>query len=48
MVKLYVKKITSGAINPNTGEAWKIEDVPQRWQAEVREMLENNEINSEE
>ena len=43
MVKIYVKKITSGAINPDTGEPWKIEDVPARWQDAVREALENNE-----
>lgn len=41
MVKLYVKKIVSGAINPATGEAWKIEDVPSRWREVVREALEN-------
>lgn len=43
MVKLYVKKITSGAINPNTGEAWRLEDVPPMWYEKVKEMLENKE-----
>lgn len=41
MVGLYVKYIIEKKINTRTGEAWKIEDVPQRWQAEVRERLEN-------
>lgn len=41
MVKLYVKKITEGAINPATGEVWKIDDVPERWREQVREALEN-------
>lgn len=41
MVKLYVKKIVNGEINPATGEPWKIEDVPIRWREEVREALEN-------
>ncbi len=40
MVKLYVKKIKSGAINPETGEAWTIDDVPVRWREAVREELE--------
>ena len=43
MVKLYVKKILEGAINPATGAPWKIEDVPTRWQEQVREALENRE-----
>lgn len=41
MVNLYVKKITSGAINPATNEPWTIEDVPTRWREQVREALEN-------
>ena len=41
MVKLYIKKITEGAVNPNTGEPWKIDDVPERWREQVREALEN-------
>lgn len=41
MVKLYIKKILEGAINPTTGEAWKIDDVPERWREQVREALEN-------
>jgi len=41
IVKLYVKKITSGAINETTGLPWTIEDVPERWREEVRKELEN-------
>lgn len=41
MVNLYIKKITEKAINPSTGEIWKIEDVPIRWRELVREALEN-------
>lgn len=43
MVKLYVKKIVEGAINLTTGEAWTINDVPERWRESVREELENKE-----
>lgn len=41
MVKIYIKKIISGAINQETGLPWAIEDVPERWREEVREALEN-------
>ena len=41
MAKIYVKKIVEGAINPATDEAWTINDVPARWQDQVKEMLEN-------
>lgn len=44
MVKLYVKKITEGAINPATGAPWTIDDVPEKWMEEVREALENGGI----
>lgn len=40
MIKFYVEKIQSRAINPNTGEAWTIEDVPKLWRAKVRKALE--------
>ena len=43
MVKIYVKKITSKAINAETGAPWTIDDVPERWRDEVIEALENNE-----
>lgn len=41
MVDKYVKLISSGTVNDKTGEPWKIEDVPARWQDAVREALEN-------
>lgn len=41
MVKIYVKKIVNGEINPKTGKAWTIDDVPQKWREAVREELEN-------
>ena len=42
MVNLYVKYITEKRINPRTGEAWKIDDVPELWREQVREAIENN------
>ena len=42
MAKIYYRKIIAGDINPATGEAWKIEDVPERWRAEVQELLNGN------
>lgn len=41
MVKLYIRKITSGDINPVTELPWTIDDVPERWREQVREALEN-------
>lgn len=41
IVGLYVRKITEHQINPATGAAWTIEDVPIKWRDEVREALEN-------
>lgn len=40
MVKIYVKQIKNGVINPATGKAWCLEDVPIRWREEVRKALE--------
>ncbi len=40
MIKFYVEKIRSGAINPNTGGAWVAEDVPKLWRAKVQKELE--------
>ena len=40
MAKLYFKKITGGEVNPATGKAWVIDDVPSRWRAEVQAMLD--------
>ena len=42
MAKIYYRKIIAGDMNPATGEAWKIEDVPERWKAEVQELLNGN------
>lgn len=40
MVKFYTEKIKNGVINPSTGEAWKIEDVPSLWRNKVEKALE--------
>ena len=40
MAKLYAQKITNNEINALTGEAWKLEDVPMLWRAEVQEALD--------
>lgn len=40
MAKIYYRKITAGDINPATGEAWKIDDVPERWRDEVQALLD--------
>lgn len=39
MAKLYYNQIVNGVINKKTGEPWKLEDVPEKWRAEVAEML---------
>lgn len=39
MVNFYVSKIQRGDINPKTGEAWKVADVPVKWRAAVEEAL---------
>lgn len=35
MVNFYVAKIKNEDINPNTGEKWKLEDVPKLWKDKV-------------
>lgn len=40
MAKIYHRKILNGEINPATDEAWTIDDVPERWRAEVEEMFD--------
>jgi hypothetical protein len=40
MAKIYYRKIVEGDINPATGRAWIIDDVPERWRAEVQAMLD--------
>jgi|BioPla2DNA2_1021312.scaffolds.fasta_scaffold360342_2 hypothetical protein len=42
MAKIYYRKIVEGDINPATGAAWNINDVPERWRAEVYELLNGN------
>ena len=39
MAKLYYNKITNQETNPETGEAWKLEDVPMLWRAEVEAIV---------
>jgi len=39
MAKLYAQKINNQEINAQTGEAWKLEDVPMLWRAEVEALL---------
>ena len=41
MAKIYYRKISGGDINPATGQAWTIDDVPARWRDEVQAMLES-------
>lgn len=40
MAKLYAQKITNNEINAQTGEAWKLEDVPMLWREEVGRVLD--------
>ena len=40
MAKLYAQKITNKEMNQQTNEAWKLEDVPMLWRAEVEALLE--------
>lgn len=40
MAKIYARKIHDGAINANTGEAWKLEDVSMRWREATAKELE--------
>ena len=47
MAKLYAQKITNNEMNALTGEAWKIEDVPMLWRAEVQALLEESDENTE-
>ena len=39
MVKFYVDKIQRGVVNPKTGEAWKVDDVPKLWKSKVEAAL---------
>lgn len=42
MGRFYGTKIKSGEINPKTGEAWKLADVPKLWKAATEAWLEAN------
>ena len=44
MAKLYLLKINNKEINPQTGETWKLEDVPMLWRAEVEGLLTATEL----
>ncbi len=43
MAKIYARKIYEGAINPKTGEAWRLEDVSARWREATEKELEKYE-----
>lgn len=40
MAKIYYRKITAEDINPATGVAWNVSDVPERWRYEVQALLD--------
>jgi len=42
MAKLYARKIINKEINAMTGEVWVIADVPERWTAEVQDILDGS------
>lgn len=42
MGRFYGTKILNGEINPKTGEAWKIEDVPKLWKHATEVWLNEN------
>lgn len=42
MGRFYGTKILDGDINPATGEAWKLEDVPKLWRKATERWLEQN------
>ena len=44
MAKLYLQKINKQEINAQTGEVWKLEDVPMLWRAEVEALLTATEV----
>lgn len=39
MVAFYVTKIKNQEKNPETGEVWKLEDVPKLWKNKVEAVL---------
>jgi hypothetical protein len=40
MEPIYLRMIRKGEINPKTGEAWTVEDVPLLWRENVRKELD--------
>lgn len=42
MAAFYGTKIRNGEINPKTGSAWTIEDVPKLWRAKTAAWLAQN------
>lgn len=40
MAAIYATLIKDGAINPKTGESWKVEDVNVIWRASVKKLLD--------
>lgn len=42
MGTFYGKKIRNEEINPKTGKAWKLDDVPSFWKERTNRWLKNN------
>ncbi len=42
MGAFYGSKIRNGEINPKTGDAWKLADVPTFWRAKTENWLKDN------
>ncbi len=42
MAAFYGMKIKNGEINPRTGLAWTIDDVPKFWKPKVQKWLDDN------
>ena len=40
MVQKYARVLEGREVNPSTGEAWKITDVPTIWRTKVQEKIE--------
>ena len=40
MARIYYRKIRGGDVNPDTGDPWHIDDVPDRWKAAVQALLD--------
>lgn len=44
MGKFYGEKILDGMINPKTGKAWTIKDVPDYWRKKTQEWMEERDV----